>query len=437
MTDTNSNDVWILECADLQRLHWESGTPITVEELCQQFDQLADREDIKLELVMSEYSYREVAGEDLDVDEFASRFPELADSILETLAAMERGDSLERESDQVDGQFRYELFEKVGSGGMGTVHRARDRRTDKIVALKWIHSGSIPGAALAEEALREARTASRVTHALIVQVFDTGVYDGRAFIVMRFVEGTSLASQILDAGQIDQRRAARIMANVCEAVAAAHEAKVTHRDLKPDNILIDHGDKPHVTDFGIARLVDDPNVDERLSLAILGTPQYSSPERLSGGSDRNHPTTDVWSLGVVLYEMLSGKCPFYGTTPAEIARRVEEDEPAPLHRVAAVSRDLSAICHRCLEKRPGDRYVDVGSLGEDLRLFLDDKPIFARPVSLFGQIVRWRRREPKIARLALLVVSVVALASVLLTWFAWKERDAATIAKQNRAADGY
>lgn len=425
MSDANTNDAWIFECGDLQRTRWESGTGISVEELCLQFEQLPAHDDVRIDLIVKEYCYREVAGEEPTIGAFTSRFPELAEKIREELAAVD-GDP-ETEPDHKNEEFRYEVFEKVGAGGMGTVHRARDRITDRIVALKWIHTGSIPGASLAAQALQEARNATRVTHPSIVQVFDSGVRDGRAFIAMGFIEGVSLAEEIQDAEKIDQHRAAQLMANVCNAVAAAHEVNVTHRDLKPDNILIDRTGIPHVTDFGIARLVDDSSADEKTSQVILGTPQYCSPERLSGGSDRNRPTTDVWSLGVVLYEMLSGKCPFSGKTSGE-------EDHIPLHRVAAVSRDLCTICDRCLEKSPGDRYVDAGGLGRDLELFLEGEPTLARPVPLIRRIRRWRRRKPAIARLTLLLVSVVAVATAVLSWFAWKERDAASVAEQNQAA---
>jgi len=271
----------------------------------------------------------------------------------------------------------YELIEEIGRGGMGVVYRATQKSLGRTVALKMLLRRDLASRADLARFRSEAEAAARLDHPGIVSIFDVGECDGLPFYSMRFIEGTTLARQ-LAAGPLPPREAATLLAKVADAVQAAHDRGVLHRDLKPSNILIDATGRPHVSDFGLAkRLEDDPSVTH--TGAILGTPCYMSPEQAAGSRGDVGPTSDVWSLGAILYQMLTGRPPFQASSPMDTLLAVlETDPPAPRTVAAGVDRDLEMIALKSLQKPQELRYASAGGLAADLRAFLAGETIAAR-----------------------------------------------------------
>ncbi len=271
----------------------------------------------------------------------------------------------------------YELIEEIGRGGMGVVYRATQKSLGRTVALKMLLRRDLASRADLARFRSEAEAAARLDHPGIVSIFDVGECDGLPFYSMRFIEGTTLARQ-LAAGPLPPREAATLLAKVADAVQAAHDRGVLHRDLKPSNILIDATGRPHVSDFGLAkRLEDDQSVTH--TGAILGTPCYMSPEQAAGSRGDVGPTSDVWSLGAILYQMLTGRPPFQASSPMDTLLAVlETDPPAPRTVAAGVDRDLEMIALKSLQKPQELRYASAGGLAADLRAFLAGETIAAR-----------------------------------------------------------
>ena len=271
----------------------------------------------------------------------------------------------------------YELLEEIGRGGMGIVYRATQRSLGRTVALKMLLRRDLASRADLARFRSEAEAAARLDHPGIVSIFEVGEVDGLPFYSMRFIEGTTLAKQ-LASGPLPVREAANLLARVADAVQAAHDRGVLHRDLKPSNILIDSSGRPHVSDFGLAkRLEDDASVTH--TGAILGTPCYMSPEQAAGSRGDVGPASDVWSLGAILYQMLTGRPPFQAASPMDTLLAVlETDPPAPRTVAAGVDRDLEMIALKSLQKPQELRYASAGSLAADLRAFLAGETIAAR-----------------------------------------------------------
>ena len=271
----------------------------------------------------------------------------------------------------------YALLEEIGRGGMGVVYRATQRSLGRTVAIKMLLRRDLATAADLARFRSEAEAAAWLDHPGIVPIFEVGEIDGLPFYSMRFIEGTTLAKQ-LAAGPLPPREAAALLARVADAVQAAHERGVLHRDLKPSNILIDSSGRPHVSDFGLAkRLEDDGSVTH--TGAILGTPCYMSPEQAAGSRGDVGPTSDVWSLGAILYQTLTGRPPFQASNPMDTLLAVlETDPPAPRTVAAGVDRDLEMIALKSLQKPQELRYASAGGLAADLRGFLAGETISAR-----------------------------------------------------------
>ncbi len=276
----------------------------------------------------------------------------------------------------------YELLEEIGRGGMGIVYRARQKSLDRIVAVKMLLRRDLATAADLARFRSEAEAAARLDHPGIVSIFEVGECGGHPFYSMRLIEGTTLAKQ-LAAGAVAPREAARILAAVAEAVDAAHRRGVLHRDLKPSNILIDARGMPHVSDFGLAkRIEEDQSVTH--TGAILGTPCYMSPEQAAGSRGDVGPTSDVWSLGAILYQSLTGRPPFEAANAMDTLLAVlENDPPVPRSIAPNVDRDLELIALKSLQKPQDLRYASAAALGADLRAFLAGEPVAARRGGLF------------------------------------------------------
>ncbi len=304
----------------------------------------------------------------------------------------------------------YAVEAVLGRGGMGVVYRARHLRLNRPVALKMLLAGDYAGPADRARFLREAEAVAGLRHANIVQVYDVGDQDGRPYFTMEIVEGGSLAEK-LAGGPQPAREAAALAAVLAEAVGAAHQGGILHRDLKPANVLLTADGTPKVSDFGLARRLES---GERLtqSGAIVGTPSYMAPEQARGRTQALGPAVDVYALGAILYELLTGRPPFRGETAADTVMQVLSQEPVPPARLnPRVPRDLETICLKCLHKEPPRRYASAAALAEDLRRFLQDKAIAARPEGRLERVARGARRRPSlVVGLAAGVLLATALA---------------------------
>jgi serine/threonine protein kinase len=286
----------------------------------------------------------------------------------------------------------YELLEEIARGGMGVVYKARQTRLNRIVALKMILAGQFASQADVERFQTEAEAAAQLDHSGIVPIFEVGEHDGHHFYSMALVEGDSLADRIV-AGSVSPRDSANLLMNVTEAICSAHAKGVIHRDLKPANILVDCDGQPRVTDFGLAKQA---GIESGLTVTgqILGTPSYMSPEQAGGQAGEAREAADVYSLGAILFAMLTGRPPFVGDSPLEVVQAVINDEPAsPRILNHMVPRDLEMICLRCLQKRPGDRYASAQELVDDLGRFLNGEPVRARPLPTLTRWYRWADRD--------------------------------------------
>jgi len=290
----------------------------------------------------------------------------------------------------------YELLTEIARGGMGVVFKARQKRLDRIVALKMIISGDLAGAEEVQRFKAEAEAVAQLDHPHIVPVFDVGEINGRNYLTMGFVEGQSL-KQRLSEGPLSPRESAEMMATVAAAIQHAHEQQIIHRDLKPANILLDQSGQPRVTDFGLAKRA---GRDSGLTATgqVMGTPSYMPPEQASGRASGVGPLADVYSLGATLYHVLTGRPPHQAATVVQTLKQVLHEEPLPLRQLnTAVPRDLETICLKCLEKAPEKRFSSAKQLVEELQRYLRGEPILSRPVRRAERLWRWCRRNAKLA----------------------------------------
>jgi TolB-like protein/Flp pilus assembly protein TadD/predicted Ser/Thr protein kinase len=317
--------------------------------------------------------------------------------------------------DSVPAEFGdYELLGEIGRGGQGVVFRARQKSLNRIVALKVIGLGNWATETHLKRFRREAEAAASLEHPRIVPIYEIGERDGACYFTMQFVEGGQL-DELVRHEPLPLRSAAVIIASLAHTVHYAHERGILHRDIKPGNILLDAAGEPHLTDFGLARLVENESTVTR-TLEVLGTPSYIAPEQAAGNVAPPTSATDVYGLGAVFYHLLTGHPPFAGGTTYETIRLVLETEPRnPRLWNSKVDRDLDTICLKCLEKDPLRRYHSALALAEDLERWLCFEPIPARRSGLFTRGRKWIRRNPTLA--ALLPLSVALAASIsLLLW---------------------
>ena len=309
----------------------------------------------------------------------------------------------------------YELLEEIGRGGQGVVFRARQKSLNRTVALKVISLGQWASKAHLKRFRLEAEAAAKLEHPGIVPIHEVGERDGSCYFSMKFVEGGQL-DEVARREPIPIRRAVELIAKVARTVHYAHEHGILHRDIKPGNILLDAKGEPHLTDFGLARLVESESSVTH-TLDVLGTPSYMAPEQAVGNNAAVSSVTDVYGIGAVLYQLLTGHPPFAGGTTYETIKLLLDTEPRPPRSLnPKIDRDLSTICLKCLEKDPKRRYSSALALAEDLERWLKHEPIQARHTGIFARGKKWVRRNPTSA---LLAASLIALASAA-GWIVWK-----------------
>jgi predicted Ser/Thr protein kinase len=298
----------------------------------------------------------------------------------------------------------YEILGELGRGGMGVVYRARQTNLNRIVAVKMVLSAGHASAADRERFLAEAEAVARMQHPQIVQIFETGQIDGLPYFTLEFVEGGSLADK-LDGTPLSPREAAKLVELLARGMHYAHQQGIVHRDLKPANVLLTKDGTPKITDFGLAKKVEDGSGLTQAG-AILGTPSYMAPEQAEGKKTVG-PATDVYALGAILYECLTGRPPFKAATAIDTMMQVVSDDPVPPTRLAPrIPKDVETICLKCLQKEPAKRYESAAALADELGRFQRGEPIMARPVSRAGRVVKWVRRNPVLAGM----IAAVALA---------------------------
>jgi WD40 repeat protein len=400
------------------------------------------------ELLRVDVHYRRRHGENPDADFYTARCPANAQAVRHLFArlfgepprqgASAAGDDRTGTADPATppevkaGRYpapaNYEILGELGRGGMGIVYKAQQANPKRLVALKMILSGQLASSAEVQRFHTEAEAAARLDHPNIVPIYEVGEHEGQPYFSMKLIEGGSLADTVLRplAASSDRaRNGVRVLAQVARAVHHAHQRGILHRDLKPGNILLDGQGQPHVTDFGLAKRVE-ASVPHTRTGAIIGTPNYMAPEQAR--SEKVLTTAvDVYGLGSILYELLTGRPPFRAETPLDTILQVLEREPVPPRRVnSRVDRDLQTICLKCLEKEPQRRYGSAEALAEDLERWLEGEPIRARPAPGGERLLKWVKRRPAAA--ALLVVSSVAalaLAGALVgVWYSGRLQDA-------------
>jgi tetratricopeptide (TPR) repeat protein/predicted Ser/Thr protein kinase len=411
-----------------QRARWQQGDRVRVEVYLAEHPQLRANPEAVLDLIYGEVVLRQQQGERPELAEYLERFGELDSSLrllFEVEQALEQFPQLpdtptagappwvglvSHEPDKplpvVPG---YEILAEVGRGGMGVVYRARHVALKRLVALKMVLAGAHAGPAERQRFRTEAEAVARLQHPNIVQIYEVSEHEGQPYVALEFVNGPSLEEWA--AGTLPpEAEAARLVEALARAMDQAHQRGILHRDLKPANVLLGEEGTPRITDFGLARLTDSAHGLTPTD-AVLGTPSYMAPEQAAGQPQALGPAADIYSLGAILYHLLTGRPPFKGATLLDTLEQVRTQEPVRPGCWRRLSRDLEMICLRCLEKDPRQRYATAGELADDLRRFLDGLPVQARPVSLWRRLARTARRPAVLARTAVLaaVLSLLAM----------------------------
>lgn len=466
--------------ADLE-LRLKEGEAVGVEFYLERYPELAADREVVLALLSSEFGLRRRQNPNLDASEYYRRFPHLRDELSRFLGTLVRKADTDGGPDAPHGEGPadsgpdsptvaggtpvpaaataatlpqvpgYEIQGVLGRGAMGVVYRARHVRLNRLVALKMILGGAHASAEQRERFLIEARAVARLQHPNIVQIHDVGEHEGRPFFSLELVGGGSLDRYLAGVPQA-ARASAELVASLAQAMESAHAAGVVHRDLKPANILLAVAGSPptdgvarlpgpgplipKITDFGLAKQLDDES-GQTQSGAILGTPCYMSPEQAAGRGSAVGPAADVYALGAILYQMLTGRPPFQGPTVLDTLQHVRTQEPVPPRSLQpGVPRDLELICLKCLQKEPRHRYASASQLAEELRRFLAGEPLaVTRPVGAGERLWRWCRRNPPLAgALGLVALLLVAVTAVSIHSAVTSVRDTADLRKKEEEA---
>ncbi|HEX3448176.1 MAG TPA: protein kinase, partial [Isosphaeraceae bacterium] len=395
-------------CAD-QANRWRAGERIPAEAYFARHPNLAGDSEGAFELVYGEYLVRELLGECPKFDEFLWRFPRFADRLHRQLnphqaladeEATKKPDSPPEMSEAAGEPSAilpelpgYQFLEEVGRGGMSVVFLARQVGLNRLVALKLIRARVYADAMIAARFRDEAEAAARFHHPNIIQVYEVGEHDGQGYLALEYAAGGNLEQRLAGTPQAP-RDSARLVEDLARALHYAHQRGIVHRDLKPANVVLTEDGVPKVTDFGLAKLLEREGGLTQTG-DIMGTPSYMAPEQARGTPADVTPASDIYALGTILYEMLTGRPPFKGSTPLSTLNQVADQEPlAPSKLQRHTPREIETICLKCLEKEPRKRYATALDLADDLRRFLENRPIQARRISLPEWLWRWCRREP-------------------------------------------
>jgi tetratricopeptide (TPR) repeat protein len=385
-------------------------------EQCHPGPSTEDRRALLAELAARDLDLHLQAGHAVTTDDYLRRYPDLRDDPvavrrLRELAAGRRAWC----GPGPAAPHGYQILEELGRGGMGIVYKARQIGLDRLCALKMVRTGK----PLAEVARfqTEARAIARLQHPHIVQVIEAGEYEGTPFLSLELCAGGSLDKKLAGT-PLGPHEAARLVGQLARGMHAAHEAGVLHRDLKPANVLLTADGTPKITDFGLAKVLGEGN--RTLTGEVMGTPSYMAPEQARGSREELGSACDVYALGAILYEMLTGRPPFKAATPVDTLRQVLDDDPVPPRRLqSGVPRDLETIGLKCLHKSPARRYASAAALADDLERFLQGKPIQARPVGYLEHCWRGCRRRPMVAGLVAVLLLVLIGGSIAVT-FLWR-----------------
>jgi WD40 repeat protein/tetratricopeptide (TPR) repeat protein len=446
--------VFLVELAheDLE-YRWAAGEAVPVEAYLERYPELRDDPGAALSLIAAEYDQRRQRGEACAPEEYEQRFPQFGPDLARHLGQASRlrtfpgspkgfsrrtgnqseptrdsgtdgrGDQAEAVSLPIPG---YEILGELGRGGMGVVYKARQLSLKRLVALKMILAGGHAGEPEVARFRAEAEAVARLQHPNIVQIHEVGEAEGRPYFSLEYVEGGNLDDK-LKGTPWPPRKAAELVQTLARAVQAAHQAGIVHRELKPANVLLSSDGTPKITDFGLVKFADD-TLPHHLTgqRQVLGTPSYMAPEQAAGKNAEVGPPADIYALGAILYELLTGRPPFKAATPLDTVLQVLAEEPAPPSRLQSkVPRDLETVCLKCLEKVPARRYGSAQELGDDLGRFLQGKPIQARPVGAGERLWRWCKRNPILAAVSGLALAAVATAVAVAICFGIYQAQAA------------
>jgi tetratricopeptide (TPR) repeat protein len=451
----------LMELAHLDlELRLKAGEAARVDAYLGRHPQLAEDRRVVVELIAAEFEFRRRRESDLTPESYLTRFPAYRAELSQRFGlgagptrTLQSGGALEPGKQPTRGEMNpavpwsprawsgsgpplpaagaempavpgYEILEKLGEGGMGVVYKARQLGLKRLVALKMMR-GAHASAAELTRFRAEAEAVARLQHPNIVQIYEVGERGGQPFLSLEFVEGTSLDKK-LRGTPLAVEEAARDIETLARTMHTAHQRGIIHRDLKPANILLTGDGSPKITDFGLAKQLDQDKAQTQ-SGAIMGTPSYMAPEQAFARTEAIGPATDVYALGAILYEMLSGRPPFQAALWWDTLEQVCSQEPVPPSRLQPkVPRDLETICLKCLQKEPVKRYASAEALADDLRRFLTREPILARPVSLWERTVKWTRRKPAVAALvgaSLLAACALVAFSVLFAIYQAQQTD--------------
>jgi serine/threonine protein kinase/WD40 repeat protein len=327
----------------------------------------------------------------------------------------------------------YELISEIARGGMGVVYKARQTNLNRVVALKMILAGQFASEEDVQRFRTEAEAAANLDHPGIVPIYEIGQHEGQHFFSMGYVDGCSLADRVRN-GPLPPKEAAELTKKIAEAIAFAHSRNVIHRDLKPANVLLDQNGEPKVTDFGLARKTDNDSGMTRTG-AVMGTPSYMPPEQAAGRTSEVGRLSDVYSLGAILYCLLTGRPPFQAANPLDTLMQVMEREPVSVSTInPEIQRDLETVCHKCLQKEPSKRYASAQELAEDLGRWLRGEPITARAVSTTERALRWVRRNPLVSAISTVAAISILVGTTTSLIFAFRARAEAESAQAARKA---
>lgn len=412
---------------DKQRLSWLSGEQRSAEQFLNDSGHEIHPESL-LDLLYHEILLKEELGIDFTIEEYNHRYPELADELalhFEVHQAVRERMLFETalpQSDRSTPQWsagdetvqlpegEYEVQHLIGRGAMATVYQARHRQLHRPVALKVFQAGRTLTTLEAARIHLEAEAIARLAHPNIIQIFEIGDIHGSPFLALELAEGGTLAAR-LTATSLTANAAAELIETLARAIQHAHDREVIHRDLKPANILFAADGTPKITDFGLAKVLADRDSDAAAMTRTgeaLGTPRYMSPEQAAGQHDRVCPATDVYALGTILYECLTGHAPFVSASVSETLYLIREQDPLSLRKqLPAIPRDLETICLHCLEKDPDRRYVTARELADDLHRFRMGEPIHVRPAGILEKCYKWCRKRPVHAAFTLMTTLLV------------------------------